>query len=308
MVNASAHKAAQAALYDAHLLDDLAAGAGIFGFAKPKLVRDLAFARHLRALGLERGEQVLDVGCNAGARLEQLRREFAIEGVGIDVSPASVAAGTKRFPKLALRVGDAEKLPFPDNSFDAVISFETFEHLPDPGRALAEMARVVRPGGRVLIYAISRRNALTWHWWLYYLSRGKYGAGALGDHTPDLLVPPEALAEWVKTTPLQVQGWEFFHSFFTIIYDEVVVHVMAHILEGLKRRPPVAVGSVRSRVVVPATGDAPIEPGLAFRWYRGVLVLLAGILFALDWPWRLARLSDGFFVWFTKPAGAREAS
>lgn len=298
-MDATHHKAVQAALYDAHLLDDLAAGAGTFGFQKPKLIRDLAFARQLRALDLQPGERVLDVGCNAGARLEQLRREFGIVGSGLDLSPASVAAGRRRFPALTLTAGDAERLPFPDAAFDAVTSFETFEHLPSPGRALAEMARVTRPGGRLLIYAISRRNALTWHWWLWMLSGGRFGAGALGDHAPDLLVPPEAVPRWAKDAKLQVQGWEFFHSFFTIIYDEVVVYAMAQLIEGLKRSPSRRTGWQIERAR--ATGDRPIRPGRLFRTYRVVLGALAVFLGILDLPWQLARLSDGFFVRLIKP-------
>ncbi|MBI4022825.1 methyltransferase domain-containing protein [Candidatus Berkelbacteria bacterium] len=295
-LDATAHKAAQARLYDDHLLDDLAAGAGTFGFAKPKLIRDLAFERWLRRLELQPGQTVLDVGCNAGARLEQLRREFQTVGTGIDLSPASIAAGQRRFPALSLQTGDAEALPFPDATFDAAISFETFEHVPDPARVLAEMARIVRPGGRLLVYAISRRNALTWHWWLMKLSGGRLGCGALGDHQPELLVRPEVINGAARELGLVQLGRAPFHSFFTILYDEVVMHALSQLLLAVQPR---RVEDSRTMALA-AAGDRPVRPSWRFRLYRRWLAVVAGLTTLVDLPWRLLGLSDGVFWLFAK--------
>ena len=292
------HKLHQRDLYDTHLLDDLPAQAGVFGFQKPKLIRDLFFERWLRKLHLQKGDRVLDVGCNAGARLEQLRREFGIEGVGIDYSPNTVRAGVASFPKLELHAGDAEHLPFPDQSFDAVISFETFEHLPNPDQALAEMARVLKPGGKMLIYAISSQNTATWHWWQYHLTGGRLGTGALKDHTPDLLISPKELASWGRTSQLTSREWGYFHSFFTLLYDEVVVGVVAGLALALKKRIV-----HRSSLATPTRGadDLPQQPGRLFDLYKAWLYALASVLYLADTPWRLLRFSDGIFVLFERP-------
>ncbi|MBI2589433.1 methyltransferase domain-containing protein [Candidatus Berkelbacteria bacterium] len=285
------HKQAQQALYDAHLLDDLAAGAGTFGFRKPKLLRDLAFARWLARLELKSGEQVLDVGCNAGARLEALRREYGIEGTGIDLSPKTIALGQKHFPALTLQVGDAELLPYQENSFDTVISFETFEHLPNPGKALAEIGRVVRPGGWVLIYAISRRNAGTWHWLQSKLSGGRLGTGALRDHLPELLVPPECFPAWSQKAGLKIQQRGLLHQFFTLLHDEPWSAFLAT-LAPKRSRPRLD--------TIKMAGNLPRAPGKFFMLYRVWLHGMEIVMSLLDLPWQMARVSDGIFVLLKK--------
>lgn len=297
MHHGTKQKEQQRSLYDDHLLDDLEAGSGTFGFRKPKLIRDLFFAAWLRRLGLRKGDSVLDVGCNAGARLEQLRREFGTIGTGIDYSPKTVALGAQAFPELKLLVGDAEQLPFPDQSFDAVISFETFEHLPDPEAALCEMARVLKPGGRMLVYAISRQNFFTWHWWQYVLTGGRLGIGALGDHLPEYLVPPGSLLRWGKRVGLRQQMVQYFHSFFMLLYDEVVVAGLSSLL--LRLRPK---GKQERQALTSNDADGPQVPGRRFVWYRYWLYGVTAITYLLDTPWRLMHWSDGIAVLWERPA------
>lgn len=105
--------------------------------------------RHLvivnRHLDPRPGERVLEVGCGRGHLTRRLA-EAGVDIVGIDVNPkAAELAGTDRV--LTMR---AEDLAFPDDSFDAVLSVHAIEHIPDLTGALAEMARVLRPGGRAL--------------------------------------------------------------------------------------------------------------------------------------------------------------
>ena len=77
--------------------------------------------------------------------------------VGIDITPAMLARAEKRAQQrpeldIELRLGDAMELPFEDRSFDAVILHLILAVVPDSQRALAEAARVLRPGGRILIF------------------------------------------------------------------------------------------------------------------------------------------------------------
>lgn len=98
-----------------------------------------------RLLPLARNERVLEVGCGSGHLTKRLA-ERGVDIVGIDAnSNAAEVAGTNRV--LHMR---AEQLDFDDNEFDALISVHAIEHIPELDEALAEMARVLRPGGRAL--------------------------------------------------------------------------------------------------------------------------------------------------------------
>jgi SAM-dependent methyltransferase len=97
----------------------------------------------------------LDVGCGNGAFTEALIARCApVEVIGIDPSEGQLAfARTRPAARSAqFRIGDAEALPFGDDRFDVAVMALVVTYLSDPGRAIAEMARVVRPGGWVATY------------------------------------------------------------------------------------------------------------------------------------------------------------
>lgn len=80
--------------------------------------------------------------------------------VGVDISPPIVAAARRAFDGLPYRasVGDVRRLPFADDSFDAVYSMGTVEHFDETERALAEIRRVLRPGGRAIVGVPNRHD------------------------------------------------------------------------------------------------------------------------------------------------------
>jgi SAM-dependent methyltransferase len=116
----------------------------------------LAGATFLDWLAPKSGLRWLDVGCGNGAFTEMLVARCAPVSIqGIDPSAAQLAyARTRPAARVAqFRLGDAMALPYPDDTFEAAVMPLVIFFLPDPARGVAEMARVVCPGGTVTAYA-----------------------------------------------------------------------------------------------------------------------------------------------------------
>lgn len=99
---------------------------------------------------LSGADRFLDVGCGPGAALEQAASTGA-SIAGIDPSPSMVARAAKRVPAAEVKVGSAEEIPFPDDSFSVVINIASFHHWADRDAGLREILRVLSPGGRLHI-------------------------------------------------------------------------------------------------------------------------------------------------------------
>jgi SAM-dependent methyltransferase len=99
------------------------------------------------------GKDVLDAGCGLGYGLEIIAAAGAKSVTGVDLDPEAVAEAEKRFGKHAAAVeqGDLRELPFEDASFDLAICFEAIEHVEGPEKALAELRRVLRPDGVLIV-------------------------------------------------------------------------------------------------------------------------------------------------------------
>ena len=97
-----------------------------------------------------RGGRYLEVGSAAGADAIELARRCGVEVVGVDSSVAMVEEARRR-GLAGAHVADAHALPFDAGLFDGAWADRTFQHLADPAQALAEMARVVRPGGAIVV-------------------------------------------------------------------------------------------------------------------------------------------------------------
>lgn len=102
----------------------------------------------LDAAGVGPGTRLVDLGSGPGHTAAAAAGRGA-RVVGLDVTPEMVAIARGRHPDLTFEVGDAQRLPFPDASRDAVVGNFVVLHLGDPERAAAEAARVLAPGGRV---------------------------------------------------------------------------------------------------------------------------------------------------------------
>lgn len=112
--------------------------------------------------------RVLDAGCGNGEPVLDRLADVATErAVGLDVSRSQVELADEAVPAVSIVQGDLRHLPFPDGSFDAVVAVDAIIHvpLPDHEAVVAEFARVLRPGGRLLLSEGAReleRTATDW--------------------------------------------------------------------------------------------------------------------------------------------------
>lgn len=118
----------------------------------------------------ETDQRILDVGCGTGKFASRVLEKFPESNVwGIDLCQEMLDAGMHRVKKWQGRYqvaqSSAERLPFPDNSFDVVTCTHSFHHYPGQRQAAAEMHRVLRPGGRLIISEGDRDRL--WGWLIF---------------------------------------------------------------------------------------------------------------------------------------------
>ena len=117
---------------------------------------------YLGLLGVAVDERVLDVGCGSGVVTREIAKRVGARGlaVGLDLSPAllvvarELAQEADLGDRIEFREGSVLQLPFPDSSFDVVLCVTVLSHVPGGEAAIPELARVLRPGGRIGVFDI----------------------------------------------------------------------------------------------------------------------------------------------------------
>jgi tocopherol O-methyltransferase len=161
--------------------------------------------RVVAAARIERGQSVCDVGCGYGATARRIARQYAADVVGLTVSRAQAehaarAGGAPHAPRIVCR--DWLENGLPSESYDAVIAIESSEHVADKGRFFAEAARVLRPGGRIVVCAwLSREDPDAWQRRLLLEPICREGRLA------SLATAPEYV-DWLKGAGFVDVGWE----------------------------------------------------------------------------------------------------
>lgn len=142
--------------------------------------------------------RALDVGCGEG-RFCRMMREAGVEAIGIDPTEALLKTARERDPGGDYRPGRAEALDFPEASFDLVVSYVTLVDIPDAAAAIAEMARVLKPGGRLLIANLNSFASAGMNLGWSDLADGRR-AFALDGYLDER-------AEWVAWRGIRIRNW-----------------------------------------------------------------------------------------------------
>ena len=154
------------------------------------------------------GRHIFEIGCGRGGfscwLARQTPRPAAIVAADFSntaVRKADAFARAEDLPGLHWLVGDIECLPHPTGSFDLVVSCETIEHVPDPQRALGELARVLRPGGRLYLTCPNYFSPVGLHRIYLWCCRRHFSEE--GQPINQFLLLPRTRA-WVKRAGLRV--------------------------------------------------------------------------------------------------------
>ena len=126
--------------------------------------------RRIRSVVGDRPARLLDVGCGTGGFAGRVRQALpAVRVWAVDLVPEMLTKGAERWRRHRGSVqpiqGDSERLPFADGTFDFLTCANSFHHYPHQDRAVAEMHRVLRPGGRLMI--IDGYRDAPWGWFIY---------------------------------------------------------------------------------------------------------------------------------------------
>ncbi len=131
--------------------------------------RDVVRRRELvrAALGARPGDRILDVGCGPGFYVTELLEAVGPGGsvAGVDTSADMLAVAAQRAKghrNVAFHEADVASLPVPDASFERALCVQVLEYVPDVPAALSQMHRVLRPGGRVLVWDVDWAT-VSWH-------------------------------------------------------------------------------------------------------------------------------------------------
>lgn len=175
--------------------------------------RDRMWRRETRiALGLRPGELVLDLAAGTAVSTEELALSGAV-AVGVDLSLGMLGVARRVRPEALLVAGDALALPFADDTFDAVTISFGLRNVTEPALALRELARVTRPGGRLVVCEFSHPPRRPFRQvYLRYLMRAVPGVASKISSNPEAYA---YLAESIQSWPdqpalaklLQEAGW-----------------------------------------------------------------------------------------------------
>lgn len=145
----------------------------------------------LALLAPKAGERALDIGCGPGLTTEALARAVGPDGnvVGVDIAPPMLAIARQRcapLPQVSFERADVTRLPWEDGRFDVALASQVYEYVDQIDTALAELARVIRPGGRAVLVDTDWESAV---WASHDDARMRRVLEAWNEHIPHPQLP-----------------------------------------------------------------------------------------------------------------------
>jgi len=273
---------AQAQFFDDHPplapWDKILTAKGLSLLFRPK---DIYCKQILDGLKIKPSDKILEVGCGQGIYLKRIVTTYGVSGVGVDVSGQSINFAKKHWAdkRLKFRLADGISLPFKQNYFDKVMSFDVLEHIKDQKQAINEMVRVLKPGGRLFIYTLNRNDKYTLDWFWYQLGFDVY---AKARHRPELFIDPQLMKRQLLKLKLDSIVIQPYDAFFTLAAEELTM-VMVWLLIKIGLGENQRVGRVFLR----------LSSWLAKGFYP--------LLLLLDRPWFCRGRSVGLSIVARKP-------
>ncbi|QQV76886.1 methyltransferase domain-containing protein [Sphingomonas aliaeris] len=195
-----------------------------------RFVLDAPMLKRAAAAGSGPFTTVLDVGCGEG-RFCRMLADLGMDTTGIDPTAALIDHARMLHPEGAYAIGRAERLDFADASFDLVVSYLALIDIPDIAAGIAEMARVLRPGGTLLIANLNSFNTASNEGWeTDWSGHSKF---AIDDYLDER-------ANWVSWRGIRIQNWHRpLSTYMSLLIGQGLV--LTHFAE------PAPVGGMRNR-------------------------------------------------------------
>lgn len=156
----------------------------------------------------------LDVGCASGYMLGEIAKAYPdARYTGVDVYKKAILHAKKTYPMHQFFMGNAQKLPFADGSFDLVLCYETIEHVVDPNQTLREIKRVLKKRGTAIIAMDSGSLLFRIVWFFWEKTKGRVWQGA---HLHPF--HHHVLEKRIKASGLRIKSKQFSHLGMEVIF------------------------------------------------------------------------------------------
>lgn len=254
------------------------------GFRYHYIAKDLVIKQALDELAISAGSRVLDVGCGRGIWLDRVASSYGTTGIGIDVSKQSLASAfSNSISQSVFILTDARALPFANESFDLVTSLDVLEHVDTPEIVLDEIGRVAGRSGKILIYAVSKRNQFTYQWFeRKFLGAIGVDLHPLAGHDPDLFIDPDMIGNRLNLGDFRLEKIEYFHAFFSSLFDRGLL---------------VIYGVGKKLGLLAARNQTHKRLAVIFLTFTSIISRISlGTLLWLDRPWLRRGYANGFLA------------
>ncbi|HCH59299.1 MAG: Methyltransferase type 11 [Candidatus Amesbacteria bacterium GW2011_GWA2_47_11b] len=246
--------------------------------------------RLIRNLKIPHQAVVIDLGCFIGEKLWQLKNNLNYLGVGVDIAISSLKIARKiDIYGHHFLAADMENLPFKNSCVDLVMVFDVIEHLSHAEKGFAEIARVLKPDGKLLLHIPIKDNKWSMFWWKQKLfPQAAFKDYADVGHSPDRMLTRRQIKIYLEKYNLRIEKEIPYNVFLVHFWDREIVRVSAWLFSLLFRS-----GRTKSNVT------RTLQTGYIGRtreFYGRYLVPLLELFSFPDWIFSYMGVGNTYFV------------